>query len=88
MRTQHKLNKTTEDTRSDCIIGFYGSYMHRNTLHTILEYANEDRLEDFFQKVTPPTNPRDIHVFWANILQLLCALTTLHNVGREDTEGY
>jgi len=57
--------------------------------HIILEYANEGTLEDFFQNVAPPTNPHDIYVFWRNILQLLCALTTLHNiVGEEDSEGY
>lgn len=88
VRTRHNLNKTIKDARDDCIIGFYGSYRHRNTFHIILEYANDGTLEDFFQNVEPPTNPHDIYVFSRNILQLLCALTTLHNVGKEDTEGY
>jgi len=88
VRTQNSLHKTTKDAKDDCIIGFYGSYRHGNAFHIILEYANEGTLEDFLQKVTPPTNPHDIYVLWRNMLQLLCALTVLHNVGREDTEGY
>jgi len=87
VRTRHNLNKTIKDPRDDCIIRFFGSYRHGNTFHIILEYANQGTLEDFFQNVTPPTNPDDIYVFWCNILQLLCALTTLHNVGKED-KGY
>lgn len=88
MRTQYKWNKTIKDDKDDCIIRFYGSYKHGTTFHIILEYANEGTLEDFFQKGAPPTNPHNIYVFWRNILQLLCALITLHNVGKEDTEGY
>lgn len=82
--TQHKHNNTVDD----CIISFYGSYKHGETFHIILEHADKGTLEDYLQTIPRPSNSHDIYVFWNNFLKLLNALNILHNVGRENQEGY
>ena len=60
------------------IIGYYGSFEHRNTFHIILEYANRCTLEHYLDTVPQPIEAEDTYSFWENILVLIRALEAIH----------
>ncbi|KAL9095882.1 MAG: hypothetical protein Q9165_001879 [Trypethelium subeluteriae] len=62
------------------IIGFYGSFEHREAFHVILEYANRNTLEEYMKTLPPPMKTEDILLFWENLLLLARALQGLHTV--------
>lgn len=82
-QARHEMAVFSKTRKEDSIIGFYGSYMHGNTFHIILEFANEGTLEDFLHREPRPTDLHDIHVFWDHFLGVVNAVTVLHHVGRE-----
>lgn len=69
------------------IIEFYQGFVHCGTYNLILEYAPWGTLEDFFQRVRPPTERDDIIETWRSLLVgLLAALVRLHE--SESCYGY
>ncbi|KAF2139612.1 uncharacterized protein K452DRAFT_320254 [Aplosporella prunicola CBS 121167] len=70
--------------RSENLIKFYGSFIYNDTYNLILENANGGSLEDYFQKVTPPSTEEDILAFWKRLLGPVTALLEVHNGGSGD----
>ena len=62
------------------IVGFYGSFEHREAFHIILEYANCGTLQEYMNAVPPPMRTEDILSFWESLLILTRALEGLHRV--------
>ena len=67
------------------IIHFYGSFIQNGTYNVILDFADGGTLEDYFQKVLPPTSGRDIEHFWASLCGVLKALIHIHEVDCQNT---
>ena len=60
------------------IIGFFGTFVQKETYHMILEYADGGTLEEYMEK-EPPDNGKDILAFWENVLKLIAGLLKIHN---------
>ena len=60
------------------IIGFYGSFFRGETFNIILEYADLGNLEDFMQRVQPPSSIEDIITFWDRFFDVTHGLVTIH----------
>ncbi|KAL9079836.1 MAG: hypothetical protein Q9157_001292 [Trypethelium eluteriae] len=59
------------------IIGFYGSFEHREAFNVILEYANHDTLEEYMTTLPPPMKTEDIFLWHQDIrpTNILCQLS-------------
>ncbi|KAI9695281.1 MAG: hypothetical protein M1820_008743 [Bogoriella megaspora] len=73
-----KIRRSFDGRNENGIIGFYGSFEHREAFHIILEHANCDTLQDYMNSVPPPMKTEDILSFWENLLVLTRALEGLH----------
>lgn len=74
------------DLEDSHIIEFYQGFVHCGTHNLILEYAPWGTLEDFFQRVRPPTERDDIIEVWQSLFGLLAALVRVHE--SESCYGY
>ena len=61
------------------IIGFYGSFVRGENFNIILEHADLGSLEDFMQRVQPPSSIEDTILFWDNLFNVTHGLVTIHN---------
>lgn len=66
----------------------YGSFSFEDdqTRVIILEYTDLGSLIDFF-KQTQPSSPIEYKMLWDELLKLVSALYTLHNLDRRGVEG-
>jgi hypothetical protein len=64
------------------VIGYYGSFVHGETRHILLEYADKGDLERYFMQVVPPDNGEDILSFWEGMFNIVRALMDIHTTGR------
>ncbi|KAK5074750.1 hypothetical protein LTR64_000955 [Lithohypha guttulata] len=62
------------------VVGFYGSFVHKDTFIMILEDADLGTLEDFFNNTGPPGNGEDVTRLWEDLLGLHEALHVIHNI--------
>ncbi len=60
------------------MIGFYQSFEYQNSFNIILEYADEDTLEDFFMKKDPPMSSTDALHFWRSLFEIVKGICVLH----------
>ncbi|KAK4894202.1 hypothetical protein LTR27_007570 [Elasticomyces elasticus] len=65
-------------TPIDNLLLYHGAYVYEHAYHVILEYADVGTLEDYFQKMTPPTDGADILAFWQATFGLAEALDRVH----------
>lgn len=71
--------KTFERLRSDPgVLGFCGNYVQGNTSNVILEYADQDTLDQYFKIVEPPSTGKDIIQFWRQLFGIIKALIAIH----------
>lgn len=69
------------------IIRFYGSYVQNDSFNVLLEYANQGTLEEYFQKIDPPSRDKDIIDFWRSLFNVVKALLHIHQVGKPEVGG-
>lgn len=67
------------------LIQFLGSYRQGNTYNILLEYADRGTLEDYFQRVAPPSLGKDIVMFWERLFKVTQALSRIHKTERRDS---
>ena len=60
------------------IVTCYGSFTHGNSYNMIFEYADGGTLEDFMQKIGPPTSVEDVLRFWDRLSVIFAGAATLH----------
>ncbi|KAF2764907.1 kinase-like protein [Teratosphaeria nubilosa] len=81
-----RLSNHQETLPSPTMIGYYGSYIYRETYNIILEYANEGTFEHYMQKRQPPSEGDDIIAFWRSLLDVSKALSRLHEQSLDETD--
>lgn len=69
---QGKINKN--------MIELHGSYEYHGTYNLILAFANKGTLEEYFQKVRPPTEGHEIIAFWQSFFGIVEGLCRIHEV--------
>ncbi|GME26801.1 hypothetical protein MMC30_005887 [Neofusicoccum parvum] len=69
------------------LTGFYGSFIHNGTFNIILEFADQGTLNEFFERVTPPSTTKDIRDFWSAMFNLIGAIMTIHNLQVQEENG-
>lgn len=67
------------------VIGYYGSFVHGETRHILLEYADKGDLERYFMQVVPPDNGEDILSFWEGMFNIVRALMDIHTTRRQSS---
>lgn len=72
------IRRSLDGRNENSIVGFYGSFEHREAFHVILEYANSGTLQEYLNTIPPPMKTEDILSFWENFLTLTRALEGLH----------
>ena len=60
------------------IIGFYGSFQRGECFNIVLEYADLGNLEEYMQKVYPPSSTEDTILFWDSLFDVVRGLVTIH----------
>ena len=73
-----RLRDNSLNYPSPSMIGFHGSYVHRDTYNIILEFADGGNLEQYFKSENPPTRGVDIIAFWRSLFEVLKAMFRLH----------
>jgi len=66
------------------IVTFHGSWQQGDTFNILLEYADKGSLSDYFQKVPPPQEGKDIVMFWKSFIEVVKALCRIHELRVED----
>ena len=64
-------------TKPEGMIGFFQSFLYRDTFNVLLEYA-ERNLEEFFSESPRPTTGEDIIQFWESFLETVKGINALH----------
>ena len=67
------------------LLRYYGSFTQNGSYNLILEYADQGTLEDFFERVPPPSRPETIYKFWHGLVEILSALDAIHNVSHDES---
>ncbi|KAK3649115.1 hypothetical protein LTR22_013085 [Elasticomyces elasticus] len=62
----------------DSLLYYYGAYVYSGAYHVIMEFADAGTLEEYFQKVTPPTDGADILSIWQATFGLAEAVHRVH----------
>jgi serine/threonine protein kinase len=73
------LRKLKPDNHPN-IIHFYGNFKYGETYNVILEHADQGNLEEYFNKIPPPSKLDDIARFWNALFGILKALHSLHMI--------
>lgn len=77
-----KLRRTgLHDTH---MIGYHCSFEHRGVCYALLEYADQNTLEDFMMHETPPSTDTEILAFWENLLHVVQAIGEIHELDPHD----
>jgi len=67
-------------------VGYYGSFVVKDSFNLILEYADKGDLDSYFRKNKQPTAPRDIFRFWKAFFRLIYGLLKIHNAGDRELD--
>jgi serine/threonine protein kinase len=67
------------------IVGYYGSFVVKDSFNLILEYADKGDLESYFRKNKQPKTPQDIFRFWKGFFRLIYGLLKIHNAGDRES---
>ncbi|KAI9709972.1 MAG: hypothetical protein M1820_003050 [Bogoriella megaspora] len=68
------------------LIGFFGGFRQSGSFNILLEYANGGTLENYFEKVPPPTSTADRRLFWESLLPIAHGLKHIHLANVQDSE--
>lgn len=60
------------------MIGFYQSFQYCNTFNILLEYADNETLEKFFELTPKPAESYEVLQFWTSLFQTVKGICTLH----------
>lgn len=61
------------------IVKYLGSFVHGKLRIIIMEYADMGNLDEYYQKVEPPSKLDELADFWHGLLDLLQSLQCLHS---------
>lgn len=78
-----KLKEYKNPKDATYVIGYYGSFVHGETRHILLEYADKGDLERYFTNIVPPDNGEDILSFWEGMFNIVRALMDIHTTRRQ-----
>ncbi|MCJ1271366.1 hypothetical protein MMC22_011266 [Lobaria immixta] len=79
------FKKLTEKPTDQSLIKFLGAYKQGDIYNILLEYADCGTLEDYFQTVSPPSLGEDIIRFWKGLLNVIKALSRIHEIERPNS---
>ena len=68
------------------IIGFYGGFVCEETYNIILEYADLGNLDDYMERIPPPSTLHEKMTFWDNFLSVMNGLVKIHGEGEDDPD--
>ena len=68
------------------IIGFYGSFEKAGSFNIILEYADLGTLDDYMEKLDPPSSTHDIVTFYDSFSAVIAGIVRIHNT-KEHVNG-
>ncbi|KAL9083192.1 MAG: hypothetical protein Q9165_008635 [Trypethelium subeluteriae] len=79
-KTFVRIRESIDGHKEEALVQFFGSLEQGDAYHIILEYANKGTLEQYWQNVAQPREPKDIGSSWENILSLVRAMQGIHNI--------
>ena len=68
----------TKDRKDQSLIRYFGSFKQGDSHNILLEYADLGTLENYFERVTPPSLAEDVVMFWGRLFNVLKALSRIH----------
>ena len=71
---------------SSNIIGFYCGFVCQETYNIILEYADFGNLDEYMEKVPPPSTTQEKMIFWDNFSAVLNGLAKIHGEGEDNPD--
>ena len=80
LQIESKALTTLQQSGSEHIVGYYGSFIQGGVFNLLLQYADGGNLLDYFAVTGPPKEPEDIQRFWKSFVSITQGLHSVHQL--------